>query len=49
MVRFTNFFLSLPSNFKLFIMEKIMLEKNAKYTVADITLADWGRKEIEIA
>jgi adenosylhomocysteinase len=30
-------------------MEKVMLEKNAKYTVADITLADWGRKEIEIA
>jgi len=33
----------------MFIMEKVMLEKNAKYTVADITLADWGRKEIEIA
>ena len=26
-----------------------MLEKNAKYKVADISLADWGRKEIEIA
>ena len=49
MVRFTNFFLPLPPNFNLFIMEKIMLEKNAKYKVADISLADWGRKEIEIA
>jgi adenosylhomocysteinase len=30
-------------------MQKIVLEKNAKFTVADLSLADWGRKEIEIA
>ncbi|MCX6280955.1 MAG: adenosylhomocysteinase [Bacteroidetes bacterium] len=27
----------------------MLLEKNAKFKVADISLADWGRKEIEIA
>ncbi len=27
----------------------MVLEKNAKFKVADITLAEWGRKEIEIA
>jgi len=30
-------------------MHKIVLEKNAKFKVADISLAEWGRKEIEIA
>ncbi len=30
-------------------MHKIMLENNAKFKVADISLAEWGRKEIEIA
>ncbi|MCX6287058.1 MAG: adenosylhomocysteinase [Bacteroidetes bacterium] len=30
-------------------MHTIVLEKNAKFKVADISLADWGRKEIEIA
>jgi adenosylhomocysteinase len=30
-------------------MEKLELEKDLKCKIADITLADWGRKEIEIA
>ena len=30
-------------------MHNIVLEKNAKFKVADLSLADWGRKEIEIA
>ena len=30
-------------------MHKIVLENNAKFKVADISLAEWGRKEIEIA
>jgi len=30
-------------------MEKITLEKDVEFKVADISLADWGRKEIEIA
>ena len=30
-------------------MDTVILEKNAKYKVADMSLADWGRKEIEIA
>lgn len=30
-------------------MENTMVEKDMKYKVADIALADWGRKEIEIA
>ncbi|HNW98304.1 MAG TPA: adenosylhomocysteinase [Bacteroidales bacterium] len=30
-------------------MEKAVMEKELKYKVADIALADWGRKEIEIA
>ena len=30
-------------------MQKIVLENNAKFKVADISLAEWGRKEIEIA
>jgi adenosylhomocysteinase len=30
-------------------MEKMMVEKDMKYKVADLSLADWGRKEIEIA
>jgi len=30
-------------------MQKLAVEKNLKYKVADIGLADWGRKEIEMA
>lgn len=30
-------------------MENITLDKDMKYKVADLTLADWGRKEIDIA
>jgi adenosylhomocysteinase len=30
-------------------MQNLAVEKNMKYKVADIKLADWGRKEIEIA
>lgn len=30
-------------------MEKTIVEKEMKYKVADLELADWGRKEIEIA
>ncbi len=30
-------------------MHKFVLEKDAKFKVADLSLADWGRKEIEIA
>lgn len=30
-------------------MQNLAIEKNMKYKVADIGLADWGRKEIEIA
>jgi adenosylhomocysteinase len=30
-------------------MDKTVVEKDMKYKVADITLADWGRKEIEVA
>ncbi len=30
-------------------MEKVELEKDLMYKVADISLAEWGRKEIEIA
>ncbi|MGE5423834.1 MAG: adenosylhomocysteinase [Syntrophothermus sp.] len=30
-------------------MEKIMLDKTCNYKVADMKLADWGRKEIDIA
>ena len=36
-------------NFNLIFMHNIVLEKNAKFKVADLSLADWGRKEIEIA
>ena len=36
-------------NFNLIFMHNIVLEKNAKFKVADMSLADWGRKEIEIA
>ncbi len=32
-----------------FIMEKVITEKQLDYKVADISLADFGRKEIEIA
>jgi adenosylhomocysteinase len=34
---------------KILNMEKLTMEKELKYKVADLTLADWGRKEIEIA
>ena len=30
-------------------MHTIVLEKNAKFKVADISLAEWGSKEIEMA
>ena len=30
-------------------MEQIKTDNNLKYKVADLSLADWGRKEIEIA
>lgn len=30
-------------------MEKLTVDKELKYKVADLSLADWGRKEIEIA
>jgi len=30
-------------------MENIDVDKDLKYKVADLSLADWGRKEIEIA
>jgi len=30
-------------------MQKLAIEKNLKFKVADIGLAEWGRKEIEIA
>ncbi len=30
-------------------MENITIENNLKYKVADISLSDWGRKEIEVA
>ena len=30
-------------------METLTVDKNMAYKVADISLAEWGRKEIEIA
>ena len=30
-------------------MENLVIDKDLKYKIADISLADWGRKEIEIA
>jgi len=30
-------------------METLTIDKNLAYKVADISLAEWGRKEIEIA
>ncbi len=30
-------------------MENLIIDKDLKYKIADISLADWGRKEIEIA
>jgi adenosylhomocysteinase len=43
------FLLTLQPQFNNTLMHTIATDKNAPYKVADISLADWGRKEIEIA
>ncbi len=45
----SGFFLILHFHFKKKNMQNVAVDKNMKYKVADIKLADWGRKEIEIA
>ncbi|NQV01953.1 MAG: adenosylhomocysteinase, partial [Bacteroidia bacterium] len=30
-------------------MENIIVDKDLKFKVADLSLADWGRREIEVA
>lgn len=39
----------IPTFAKIFKMKDVNTETNLRYKVADLSLADWGRKEIEIA